>query len=465
MRLWLLAAGCVALGGCRTETGEEDSSSWFNFGSRRGGGPGDDAPASAKTDAAKPGTDPVSAAWNEPTAGMKPGSSTEARGAPAGETRDKPKGAGGSTSPRPPQADAVPGAGATADALPLPALPAKPPGDHPSRPGPGLDLPATDDSRGRPADRLGLDTEGRGRDARAGAHPTLGAPEPTHGRGREGNGLPLPPPPADAGRPATGTSLGLPEIADGDRPRRPVEALRLPTFDDPTKNPAPAPATGGRDLDGTNHQGRAGESLDLPGLPAGASRVGPATSVPIDWDGLLTEPKVGGTRISPDAPDITGGARPRNGASPANRIPTDSGSPLPGRGLKPAIPGLRVETMPGATKSPAAPGLAVVDGGTDDTPGTKAPRRLDPADRITQPRPPASPRPLPPVGPESVSPPEPRIPLPFRLSEWISDEQQHRLWREQHLERAAQAPAERQTEQDRLRGALLKWLLRDPDAK
>jgi hypothetical protein len=45
MRLWLLAAGCVALGGCRTETGEEDSSSWFNFGSRRGGGPGDDARA------------------------------------------------------------------------------------------------------------------------------------------------------------------------------------------------------------------------------------------------------------------------------------------------------------------------------------------------------------------------------------------------------------------------------------
>jgi hypothetical protein len=79
------------------------------------------------------------------------------------------------------------------------------------------------------------------------------------------------------------------------------------------------------------------------------------------------------------------------------------------------------------------------------------------------PRAPGTPRPLPPV-PNAV-PPEARIPLPFRLSEWISDEQQHRLWRQQHLERARQEPVERQAEQDRLREALLHWLTRDPAAR
>ena len=35
--LWLLAAGSLCLVGCRTPTGSEESSSWFNFSSRRGG--------------------------------------------------------------------------------------------------------------------------------------------------------------------------------------------------------------------------------------------------------------------------------------------------------------------------------------------------------------------------------------------------------------------------------------------
>ncbi|MEN9814056.1 MAG: hypothetical protein RLZZ412_38, partial [Verrucomicrobiota bacterium] len=35
--LWLLAAGSLVLVGCRTPTGSEESSSWFNFSSRRGG--------------------------------------------------------------------------------------------------------------------------------------------------------------------------------------------------------------------------------------------------------------------------------------------------------------------------------------------------------------------------------------------------------------------------------------------
>ena len=51
------------------------------------------------------------------------------------------------------------------------------------------------------------------------------------------------------------------------------------------------------------------------------------------------------------------------------------------------------------------------------------------------------------------------VPLPFRLSAWVSDEETHRRWREQQLDRAGAEEKSRQAEQERLRQALLRFLI------
>jgi len=466
MNLWLLAAGCVALVGCRTAGGEEESSSWFDFSNRqRGSGQGgrsNPCPPAAKPEAAKPKPDPVSAAWNETTGETKPRASTD-EPTPAGETRADPKAATGPTSGLPLPTDVAPQPRAGGDSLPLPTLPDHAPTTRPSRPAPGLDLAATEALPGRAAKSLELDAAGQGLEAGGGGRPGLAVTNAPRRAERTATGLPLPGGPAEARAPGARTRLGLPELADDAHPRRAGEPVRLPSFDDPAQAPSTVPAGSTRDLTVPHLSGRSGESLDLPDLSAGRGRRGPSSGVPIDWDGLLTEPKEAGAKTSPDGLDLTGGTRPGKEASPTKRLPTGAGAPLADRDPKPPIPGLRPEAALGATKSPAGPRLTVEEGRTADTPEAGRPPRLDPVARPTDPRPPATPRTLPP-GP-TAHPPESRIPLPFRLSEWISDEGQHRLWREQHLERAEQEPAERQAEQDRLRAALLKWLSRDPAAK
>lgn len=466
MNLWLLAAGCVALVGCRTEGGEEESSSWFDFSTRqRGSGQGgrsNPCPPNAKPEATKPKPDPVSAAWNEPADGTKPRAATDAP-IPTVETRDAPKAATGPTSGLPLPTDVAPQPRAGGDSLPLPTLPDHAPTTRPSRPVPGLDLPATGALPGRAAKSIELDAAGQGLKTGVGDRPGLEVPDAPRGAERTATGLPLPAMPAEARAPAARAHLGLPELAHGDHPRQPGDPLRLPSFDDPAQEPSTVAAGSTRDLTVPNRPGRTGESLDLPELSTGRGRRGTSSGVPIDWDGLLTEPKEAGAKTSPDMPDLTGGNRPGKEASPANRLPADAGAPLTDRGPKPAIPGLRPEATPRATTSPAGPRLKVEEGRTAAPAEAGRTPRLDPVARPVDPRSPATPRSLSP-GPTARAP-EPRIPLPFRLSEWISDEGQHRLWREQHLERAAQEPVERQAEQERLRGALLKWLERDPAAK
>jgi hypothetical protein len=57
------------------------------------------------------------------------------------------------------------------------------------------------------------------------------------------------------------------------------------------------------------------------------------------------------------------------------------------------------------------------------------------------------------------------VPLPFRLSAWVSDEETHRRWREQQLDRAGAEEKARQAEQERLRQALLRFLVPVAPAK
>jgi hypothetical protein len=64
-----------------------------------------------------------------------------------------------------------------------------------------------------------------------------------------------------------------------------------------------------------------------------------------------------------------------------------------------------------------------------------------------------------------AQPTQETIPLPFRLSLWISDEETHRRWRAQQLDRAGAEEKARQAEQERLRQALLRFLLPEAPAK
>lgn len=57
------------------------------------------------------------------------------------------------------------------------------------------------------------------------------------------------------------------------------------------------------------------------------------------------------------------------------------------------------------------------------------------------------------------------VPLPFRLSAWVSDEETHRRWREQQFDRAGVEEKARQAEQERLRQALLRFLVPAAPAK
>jgi hypothetical protein len=130
----------------------------------------------------------------------------------------------------------------------------------------------------------------------------------------------------------------------------------------------------------------------------------------------------------------------------------------PMRGRTPAE-ALRIGVEAGATP-PANPGSG---------PGWSAGQ---PSERAG--RPPAEARGLPPFAPATdptatggrtlraqapeAKPTVATVPLPFRLSAWISDEETHRRWREQQVDRAGAEEKSRQAEQERLRQALLRFL-------
>lgn len=443
MHRWLLAAGCLALAGCRTEVGEEESSSWFNFSSRHhGGGHGGSGAKPSMVEPTAPKPDPVSEAWNEPPAAPV---KTAAETVPPTDAPkpERPK----TEEPSVPRAaDHAGEARAGRSTLELPTPPAAPRTDRPTSPTIELALPDAGPTGLRSAPTIPLGVDGRDTPAR---------PAGT---------LELPTLSGDPRRPTIGGAVGLPALPPGASPRQPTDALRLPGFDDPTADPAHRPGSLGTSIPDGRNRPRAGDRLGFPEISPSLPRSGPDGPMNIDWDGLLQEPRglagrdpVAGLSNLPagtSRPDESRGALELSTGQPALR----TGQNPPG-----VIPGLRPEIAGRAATSGTSPRLAVGPGPVAVGREASTPPRLTPAMDALDPRAPGTPRPLPPV-PNAV-PPEARIPLPFRLSEWISDEQQHRLWRQQHLERARQEPVERQAEQDRLREALLKWLARDPAAK
>lgn len=467
MSRWLLAAGCIALVGCRTELGEEESSSWFNFSSRRhGGGHGGAARDTTPPAPTKTPPDRVSEAWNEPATPASKAKAKTAVGPTTPDRLDQPKVApAGLVKPLPlPTGNDVAGA-REGRSLPLPSLGEGAPADPRQSPRLSVKLPGADGPPGHPAGSPQLDLDGSGRISTSKGRPTLTVPDaPTEATPNRPS-FALPTPTAGATTSPQGDRLKLPDLDDAASSRASVPTLRLP---DLTESPATRPSLPG-DLGSELPASPAGAATNgaRPGWPdllARGTRPATAGAMPIDWDGLLTEldPASGRAQALP-AVEPTGGDAPGRPSAGGFRAVIDGTDPLDPAAPVATIPGLRPATSARPTTTGMSPRVGVGPGlvAEDHEPAGRP--RVDATMNPLDPRTPAAARALPPLPPSR--PAESRIPLPFRLSEWISDEQQHRLWRQQHLERAEQAPAERQAEQDRLREALLKWLTRDPAAR
>jgi len=56
---------------------------------------------------------------------------------------------------------------------------------------------------------------------------------------------------------------------------------------------------------------------------------------------------------------------------------------------------------------------------------------------------------------------KPRIPLPFRLSEWISDEQAHKSWRDKQVEKLSDEARHRLEQQQKIHGAIARFKINE----
>ena len=56
---------------------------------------------------------------------------------------------------------------------------------------------------------------------------------------------------------------------------------------------------------------------------------------------------------------------------------------------------------------------------------------------------------------------KPRIPLPFRLSEWISDEQAHKAWRDKQVEKLSDEARHRLEQQQKLHGTIARFKINE----
>jgi hypothetical protein len=469
LTLWLLAAGSLALVGCRTPTGSEESSSWFNFSPRRGGQGG--GSAAGKQPVSKPRTNPTDRlAEKPPEPTPAPPKATE----PPLATRET---AVKKASPSPAAADATPPSLAEPTPQPrrIPADLAADATPGPRAPAPSLGLPSLPAGRetGRPAPPIAFDLpEGSRPKSPA---PTALAIAPAEGSTtpRSGTALSLPEPSATNGRRPPNASLRLPGFGETEATSPAHPRLRLPELDVPTasgetrptlslpsgdapeKRGANAPTLPVPTLDGARRE-RTGESPGLPGVaeraPTAGTRGGPSLGV----EGILPAagaPKSLAHALTLPATDV--GPRPDAEAGVGRMLPTGED---PMRGRTPAE-ALRIGVEAGATP-PVNPGSG---------PGWSAGQ---PSERAG--RPPAEARGLPPFAPATdptaaggralraqapeAKPTVATVPLPFRLSAWISDEETHRRWREEQLDRAGAEEKARQAEQERLRQALLRFL-------
>lgn len=478
--LWLLAAGSFVLVGCRTPTGSEESSSWFNFSSRRGG-QGRSSAGTAKpekkpltttaerTAEIPPSPKPAPAKTPEPAQPTKPAENKPAPGTPpqaAKPTETPPPVAatgGPETRRLPVRIDAGP--------TPEPRAPASslglksPPEVSPTlRTNPPLELTIPERARatGSPATPLTIEPGQGTKDLRPGTALPLPVPVATTGRRPPKSSLRLPG--LDATEPATTDRprLTLPEVTGSSAQREAQPALHLPSGEAPAAREGLSPRLPLASLDEPT-RGRTADATSLPGLAALAPLGGERTGQPISGIGGPDEP-------TSKKPPASGLALPSPEAGPTLASATNTRLALPT--VAAADPGrdpaerLRIaigEVEPTPVASGPGPG----------TSAGKLPERAD--------RPLAPSRALPPFDPASVTmtsgeralratapeakPTVATVPLPFRLSAWVSDEETHRRWREQQLDRAGAEEKARQAEQERLRQALLRFLVPVAPAK
>ena len=474
--LWLLAAGAFALVGCRTGTGSEESSSWFNFSSRRGGQGG--GSAGTTNPAVKPRTVAVDRPVEKPTT-TQPEPPKNVAPAPPAAADKKPA---AKTVPAK-TGTTKPAAGAQADALRLPkGIAAKAdPSQRPPGSSLGLPSPPAGKATARPAAPLALDLP-------EGAHPKPPASKTLPiasgkdaGSPRPVTASPLPIPAATIGRRPPNASLRLPGFGETETPTAARHRLRLPEVDSPTasretrsalplpsgdaseKRGATAPSLPVPTLDGASRE-RTGESLGLPSVAERAPTTATHAGRSLGVDGILPAAAPGKTRanaLTLPSPD----AGPALGAEADARIPLPTG--LAAGGERAPNEALRIDVDAGAAASSSA-------GAGPRWPTGKAAERTM--------RPPAEARAVPAVAPATgqaksagerpLRAPSPEaqpalatVPLPFRLGDWLSDENQHRRWREEQQERAGTEEKARQAEQERLRQALLRFLLPADPAK
>jgi len=478
--LWLLAAGSFVLVGCRTPTGSEESSSWFNFSSRRGG----QGRSSAAT--AKPEKKPLATA-TERTAEVPP--SPKPAPAKTTESAQPTKTAENKTAPIAPPKAATPTAtppavaatgGPEARRLPVridagptpePRAPASslglksPTEASPTlRTNPPLELAIPERARatGSPATPLTIEPGQGTKDLRPGTALPLPVPVATTGRRPPKTSLRLPG--LDATEPATTDRprLTLPEVTGSSAQREAQPALHLPTGEAPAAREGLSPKLPLASLDEPT-RGRTADATSLPGLAALAPLGEERTGRPISGIGGLDEP------TSKKLP-ASGLALPSPEAGPTQASATNTRLALPT--VAAADPSRDPAERLRIAIGEVAP-TPVASGPGPDTSAGKPPERAD--------RPLAPSRALPPFDPASgattsgeralrATAPEAKptvatVPVPFRLSAWVSDEETHRRWREQQLDRAGAEEKARQAEQERLRQALLRFLVPVAPAK
>ncbi|MEY4086846.1 MAG: hypothetical protein RLZZ405_1034 [Verrucomicrobiota bacterium] len=455
--LWLLAAGCLVLVGCRTPTGSEESSSWFNFSSRRGG----QGRSSAGTD--KPEKKPLTTS-TERTAENKTPPLAPPKAAKPTETTPPVAATGGPEArPLPVRIDAgpTPEPRAPASSLGLKSPPEARPTLRTNQP---LELvvPGGAHATGSPTSPLTIETAPGTKTSATEMALPLSVPDPTTGRRPPKASLRLPgfettePAPPDRPR------LSLPEVVGSPAHRDAQVAFHLPSGEALATQGGLSPRLPLASLDEPT-RGRTADATSLPGLAVLAPTGKERTGRPISGIGDLDEP-------TSKKPPPSGLALPAPEAGQTQASATNTRLALPNvAAVDPGRdPAERLRIAIGEVEpTPVASGP-----GPSGSAG-KPPERAD--------RPLATYPALPPFDPERLStttgerairatapeakPTVATVPLPFRLSAWVSDEETHRRWREQQLDRAGAEERARQAEQERLRQALLRFLVPVAPAK
>lgn len=445
--LWLLALGCFVLTGCQTDTGHEESSSWFNFGSH--------SKAPATTSVQEPSQD-TTTVTPQPT----PDSKKDAKPCPPDDktmnaSRTNPAGptAGSTTAESPVTAKLEnkiePEATTGMPSNPLIANV----GDKTATPKPsalGLNATLNDSADTTPTHRPILSL------------PELAASSPTQlnqGSDREMN---LAKQRELKGK--VGAQLTLPDIAEA-----------VMKNQGGTNSPSLELQEGASRLNTNNPVGLAvgdkNENIGTKAAPFATPQLEAQSGTKARTKSRLSLPGFKDD-ADPSRPDLITGKEPTDAASEGLSQRTTAKSPsleISDKVVMPSPttpwPGLALnEALESKTSEPTSITLSIasqanpsgkkVATNTPPIPDVPTTVSLQPSTTAT---------PLPPAGSELLVLKTPQPPRPFRLSEWISDEAMHRQWVAKQNAKSTEELATRAEEQRRLREAMLKYLIKDSD--